>query len=299
MKYIVTGGAGFIGSNLVDALIEQGHEVAILDDLSTGNIKNVNKKATIYKQDISKDLKNLYHIFEDVDCLFHLAAWARVPRSIEDPIGTNKVNVTGYLNILQACRLYNIKIICSSSSSVYGDQNTHIMSEFMSLSPKSPYGLQKVICEQYSELFCKLFDMSIVSLRYFNVYGNRQVTEGAYALVIGKFLEQKNNNKPMTIYGDGTQTRAYTHVSDVIKANILASNIYKGLGHTILNIGTDKETSVNDIAKMIGGKTEHIIPSPRGKFEEMRKCANFILAKELIGWEPKVSIEDGIKELIK
>lgn len=299
MRALVTGGAGFIGSNLVDYLIEQGHDVVVIDDLSSGKRENVNPKATLYEKDISSPLPKLLSYFYKVDTVFHLAAWPRVPRSIKDPLGTNRVNVIGTLNVLQACRQLMIKrLIYSSSSSVYGNQGEAQMNEDMIPSPISPYGLQKLIGEQYATVFARLFDMSITSLRYFNVYGPRQLMEGAYSLVIGKFIDLKRQGKKLTVYGDGTQTRAYTHVSDVVHANYLVATSPELKGHNIFNVGTDKETSVNQIANLVGGEVKHIIPNPRGDFEEERKSADFLKIKEYYGWEPKVKIEDGIKELL-
>lgn len=301
MKILVTGGAGFIGSNLVDELIHRNYQVDIIDDLSAGKKENLNPKAIFYQASIC-DEETLESIFKrnNYDFVFHLAAWARVPRSIEDPIGTHTVNVNGTLNILEMCHRYKVKrLIMSSSSSIYGQQEYPIMNEEMKPSPMSPYGLHKLIGEQYATMFSDLFDMEIVSLRYFNVYGKRQLVEGAYSLVIGKFLDQKANKKQLTIYGDGTQTRAYTHVSDVVNANILAMQTsMKKPQNLILNIGTDIETSVNDIAKMIGGSIKHIIPNPRGRFEAQRSSASYIKALEEIGWEPTVAIEKGIKDLL-
>jgi len=298
IKVLVTGGAGFIGSNLVDELIKQNYEVIVLDDLSTGNRDNLNPKADFYEVDISGDLKSFIHLFKGVECVFHLAAWARVARSVEDPVGTNKVNVGGGLNILQACRQLMIpRLVMSSSSSVYGDQPTHIMSEKMKdLNPLSPYALQKLTCEKYAQMFAKLYGTRVIALRYFNVYGYRQVTEGAYSLVIGKFIAQKARGENMTIFGDGSHTRAYTHVSDVVRANILAmtSGLVGESNFEAFNIGTGEETSVNQIAEMLGGEYEHIMPHPRGNAEEARKVADYTKAKTLLGWEPTVFIKEGI-----
>ncbi len=300
MKVIVTGGAGFIASNLVDELVKRGDDVLIIDDLSTGKISNMNLGASFEEMSICEErLEKVFKKFEP-EVVFHLAAWARVPRSIEDPVGTNMVNVDGTINVLKASKASGVKrVVYSSSSSVYGLQDTHIMTEYMDKRPMSPYALQKWVSEQYCDLFVDLFDMSIVSLRYFNVYGHRQITEGAYSLVIGKFIKQKENGEKMTVYGDGTQTRAYTHITDVVKANILASKYNMKIGHQVFNIGTTEESSVNEIAKLLGGEVKYINPNPRGKFEEKRKVADNSLAKEKLGWEPKISIKEGIKDLKK
>ena len=270
--------------------------MTVVDDYSEGKRENLHEDAEFVQGSIL-DLDLLKSAFRNADCIFHTAAWARVPRSIEDPIGTHNVNVNGTLNVLQAARESNVRrIVYSSSSSVYGDQETHVMSEDMNLRPMSPYALHKLIGEQYATLFASLFDLSIVSLRYFNVFGPRQVTEGAYALVIGKFLAQKRVGEPLTVYGDGEQTRAYTFVTDVVRANILSAEADLPSGENlILNIGTSKETSVNEIAQTIGGEIEHITPNPRGEFEERRKVADYAKAKAVIGWEPYVTFEEGLK----
>lgn len=300
MKCCVTGGCGFIGSHVVDALIGAGHEVTVLDDLSTGKLENLNPKAT-FIQDSITNYDAVKKAFTDVNWVFHPAAWARVVRSVEDPIGTHDVNVNGTLNVFQAARECGVRrVIYSSSSSVNGDQDTHVMTEDMSYKPKSPYALHKLIGEQYAAMFARLFDMSIVSLRYFNVYGPRQLTEGAYALVIGKFLRQRAEGKPMTIYGDGEQTRAYTFVGDVVRANLLAAAADLPSGeNVILNIGTGQETSVNEVAAKIGENVEHIIPNPRGELEELRKVADFSKAKKTIGWEPTVDFDEGMRIVLE
>ena len=295
MKHVVTGGCGFIGSHLVDRLIDLGHDVVVLDDLSTSEGRSVNPAATLVEGSVS-DRDLVSSVTERADCVFHTAAWARVPRSVEDPVGTHEVNVNGTLNVLQAARENGVgKVVYSSSSSVYGDQRTHMMREDMVPYPKSPYALQKLIGEQYASMFARLFGMQIVSLRYFNVYGPGQLAKGSYVLVIPHFLKLRNQGRPLTIYGDGRQTRSYTHISDVVRANLLAASAELPVGENIvLNIGPDEETSVNEIAEMIGGEVEHIYPNPRGKFEELRKSADYSRAKALIGWEPRVSAVEGV-----
>ncbi len=300
MKCLVTGGCGFIGSHIADKLIGLNHEVIVLDDLSTGKKENLNPHAQFVQGSIL-DFDLLMTLTKDVNWLFHLAAWARVQRSVEDPIGTHDVNVNGMLNLLEVARKNKVnKFIYSSSSSVYGDQPAHIMVEDMPHYPKSPYALQKSIGEQYATMYARLFDMKIASLRYFNVYGNRQITEGAYALVIGKFMRMKKDDQPLTVYGDGEQTRAYTYIDDVVRANILVAQSNISSGHNLtLNIGSSVETSVNDIAHKIGGKVKHIIPNPRGEFEERRKVADYSKAEATIGWKPLVSFEKGMKIVLE
>ena len=296
MKHVVTGGCGFIGSHLVDRLVGLGHEVVVVDDLSTNEDRQVNPGAALIEGSIT-DLDLVRSATEGADCVFHTAAWARVPRSIDDPVGTHEVNVNGTLNVLQAARENGVgRVVYSSSSSVYGDQDTHVMREDMTPNPKSPYALHKLIGEQYGSMFARLFGMSVVSLRYFNVYGPGQTTTGAYVLVIPRFLKLRDEGKPLTIYGDGEQTRSYTHVYDVVRANLLAASEELRVGeNVVLNIGPNAETSVNEIAAMIGGEVEHVFPNPRGEFEELRKSSDCSKAKAVIGWEPEVSLSEGIR----
>lgn len=296
MKCLVTGGCGFIGSHLVDRLVELGHDATALDDLSTGGRERLNPRAALIEGSVT-DADLVDSASAGVDWIFHTAAWPRIPRSIQDPIGTHDVNVNGTLNVLQAARLNRVRrVVNSSSSSVYGDQHTHLMREDMTPNPKSPYALQKLIGEQYAGMFARLFELEVVSLRYFNVYGPRQAMEGAYTLVIPRFLKMRDAGDPLTVYGDGKQTRGYTHVSDVVEANILAAAVeLPQREHAALNIGPREETSVNEIAAMIGGEVEHVIPNPRGEFEERRKAADNSRAKAVIGWEPRVPLHEGIR----
>ena len=299
MKHVVTGGCGFIGSHLVDYLVDLGHEVAVLDDLSSSEGRPINPGATLVEGSVT-NLELVTSATEGADCVFHTAAWARVPRSIDDPVGTHEVNVNGTLNVLQAARENGLcRVVYSSSSSVYGDQKTHLLREDMTPNPLSPYALHKLIGEQYGSMFARLFGMRVVSLRYFNVYGPGQTAGGAYALVVPHFLKLRSEGRPLTIYGDGTQTRSYTHVSDVVRANLLAATANLPVGeNTVLNIGTYEETSVNEVAQMVGGDVEHILPNPRGKFEELRKSADISKSRSVIGWEPWVMASEGIRAVV-
>jgi nucleoside-diphosphate-sugar epimerase len=296
MKVIVTGGAGFIGSHLVDALIERGFDVIIIDNLSSGKKENLNPKANFYQEDI-RDLEKIKPIFNGVDYVFHLAAKPRVPYSVEFPHEAHANNAVGTLHVLISARDAGVKkVIFSSSSSVYGDQDSLPLHEKMIPTPKSPYAFQKFIGEQYCRLFHELYKLPSVCLRYFNVYGPRISFEDSYSLVMGKFLQQRAKNEPLTVEGDGEQTRDFTHVKDVIMANILAAESDKvGMGE-VINIGAGINHSVNKIADLIGGEIVNL-PSRQG---DMRHTlADISRAKELLGWEPTVNIEEGIAELKK
>ncbi len=299
MRCVVTGGCGFIGSHIVDALVRDGCEVAVLDDLSTGNLEYLNPAAELLEGSVA-DGEVVRSAVEGATWVFHLAALPRVQQSVDDPVGTHAINVNGTLNVLQAAREHGVeRVVVSSSSSVYGDQETHLMTEDLAPNPLSPYGLHKLIGEQYADLFASLFGMQIVSLRYFNVYGPRQSAEGAYALVIPHFLRLRDEGKPLTVYGDGCQTRDYVHIDDVVRANVNAANSELPVGRAVaLNVGSGEETSVNEIAAMVGGEVEHIIPNPRGAFEELRKCADTSRAKSVISWEPGILLAEGIRSVL-
>ena len=300
MKCVVTGGCGFIGSHLVDALVARGDEVAALDDFSTGDRAFANPAATLVEGSVT-DAALLRDALRGADAVFHAAALASVPLSVEDPAGAHAVNATGTLNVLQAARDGGVgRVVFSSSSSVYGEQDVPVMREDMTPRPLSPYGLQKLIGEQYGAMFARLFGMRVVSLRYFNVYGPRQPAGGAYALVVPQFLRLRDEGRPLTVYGDGCQTRSYVHVDDVVRANLLAADANLPAGeHLVLNVGSDEETSVNEIAARVGGAVEHVIPNPRGAFEEGRKCADPARAKALIGWEPRIPFAEGIGSVLE
>lgn len=295
IKAVVVGGAGFIGSNLTDALIKKGYEVAVVDDLSGGKKENVNPKAKFYRMSIL-DGGKLKKVFQGADYVFHLAALPRVQYSIEHPKKTNEVNVEGMLNVLIASHEAGVKkVVYSASSSAYGDQKIMPLREDMAASPKSPYGLQKYVGELYCRLWSSVYGLPTVSLRYFNVYGPRLNPDGAYALVIGKFLKQRKDGKAITITGDGKQTRDFTHVYDVVRANILAaesSAVGKG---EVMNIGAGRNFSINKVAELIGGPVEYL----PARLEPHDTLADNSLAKKLIGWKPEVQLEDGIAELKK
>lgn len=299
-KVIVTGGAGFIGSHVVDLLVKNGYSVVVFDNLLTGCKEYINKKAKFLKIDVT-DSNKVFEMVSEIKpyAIYHLAALPRIVRSINDPIGTNNINVNGTLIMLEAAKSNGVKrFIYSSSSSVYGKQKSYLLKESFTPHPISHYALQKLIGEMYCSFYAEYFGMEIVSLRYFNVYGKRQPDKGIYSLVVGKFLKKLSKGEKLPVYGNGKQTRDFTFVSDVASANLLSltSDIPKGK-NMILNIGTSKETSINQIVKYLNGVAEYIVPNPRGRYEEQRKVANIQLAKKFLGWEPKIMLKDGLKKL--
>jgi nucleoside-diphosphate-sugar epimerase len=292
-KAIVVGGAGFIGSNIVDALIDKGFDVEVIDNLVGGKKEQVNPKAKLHIEDIL-NLEKIKPIFKDAEYVFHLAALPRVQYSIEHPVETNRVNVEGTINVLIAAQEAGVKkLVYSASSSAYGDQLVMPLKEDMLALPKSPYGLQKYIGELYCRLWSEIYNLPTVCLRYFNVYGPRQNPDGAYALVIAKFLRQRQNNEAMTITGDGEQTRDFTHVRDIVRANILAAESEQVGKGEVINAGSSHNYSVNEIAAIIGGPTVNI----PARLEPRASLADNTKARELLGWVPQEEMAPAIAEL--
>jgi nucleoside-diphosphate-sugar epimerase len=292
---LVTGGAGFIGSHLVDALIAAGLRVRTIDNFATGRREGVNRAAEVVEADI-RDASSIATAFEDVDTVFHVAALPRIPLSIAKPVETHMTNVVGTLNVLIAARDHKVRrVVFSGSSSVYGEQASIPLVETMTPNPLNPYALQKYVGEQYARMFHRLFAMQTITLRYFGVYGPRMPYEGSYVLAIAAFLKARREGRPLNIYGDGEQTRDFTHVSDVVSANMLAMDCEIADGRAI-NVGRGENVSVNRIAAMIGGSIVH----HEGRAGDMRDTlADRRLAEQILGWRPKVSIEEGIADLLK
>ena len=292
---LVTGGAGFIGSHLVDRLLERGLSVRVIDNFSTGRRTQLNPRADLFAADI-RDGDSIRAAFNNVDCVFHVAACRRVPLSIAQPVETHLVNVVGTLNVLVAAREAGVRrVIYSGSSSVYGNQPLLPLREDMTPHPLNPYALQKLTGEQYARLFHQLFGVEALTLRYFNVYGPRMANEGAYVTVISVFRRAKAEGRPLTIYGDGDQTRDFTHVDDVVRANLLAIDAQIADGRA-LNVGRGRNVSVNQIAAIIGGDKIHLPPRPG---DARHTLADWRQAQEILGWQPTIDIEDALPELIR
>jgi|TARA_R110000822_G_scaffold93836_1_gene215649 UDP-glucose 4-epimerase len=294
MKCIVTGGAGFIGSHIVDRLIEDGNEVISLDNESASSNEEFywNQKAHKAVLDIC-DYDKIEPLFKDVDCVFHLAAEARIQPAIKNPQRAVLTNVLGTCNVLQASRENGVgRVLYSSTSSAYGLCNTPPLSEDMPNDCLNPYSVTKVSGEGLCNMYNKLYGLKTLIFRYFNVYGERQPVKGQYAPVVGIFLRQFDAREPLTIVGDGLQRRDFTYVQDVVEANILASETDSDdiFGQTI-NIGVGRNHSILDIAKMIGYNFKHL---PERLGEARITLANIDKARELLGWKPEVGIEDWI-----
>ncbi len=293
---VITGGAGFVGSNLVDRLVSIGHKVIVLDNFVSGKKSNLShhseKNVKIIKIDISD--KNLDKYFKKADYIFHLAALAEIIPSFKDPNKYFKNNVIGTLNVLKAAKKVKIKkLIYAASSSCYGAPKKFPTSEKDKIDLKHPYAETKFIGEELVMRYASIFKMPNISFRFFNVYGPRLNVSGQYSAVIGNFLTQTKNRKPLTVVGDGKQTRDFIHVDDLINAFIQV--IKSKSVNKIYNLGSGKRTSINTIAKIFGGKKKFIPIRPG---EPKNSVANIKKVKKEINWKPKISIEQGIKNLL-
>jgi len=296
MKSIVTGGAGFIGSHLVDALLAKGDDITVLDNFSTGrpeNLNHVEDQVELIECDLS-----LYgtwtKYFKGLDRVFHLAALADIVPSIENPDTYYHANVTGTFNVMKACKKFNVgKVVYSASSSCYGIPDIVPTAESAEIRPQYPYALTKFLGEQIVLHWSHVYGVPSVSTRLFNVYGPRSRTSGTYGAVFGVFLAQKLNKKPFTVVGDGTQTRDFTYVEDVTSALLTASE--SNLKGEIINIGSDNTYSVNNVVELLGGEVVYI---PKRPGEPDCTWADISKVKKLLKWSPTVSIDQGIKNLL-
>jgi len=296
MKSLVTGGAGFIGSHLVDELLSLGHEVIVIDNESSNSNNTFywNNKADNYKYDIC-DYENTKNLYKNVDYVFHTAAKARIQATILDPIETIKTNSLGTTTVLQCSKEAKVKrVVYSSTSSAYG------LNEIPNIETQPDnclnfYSISKTNGEKICSNYSKIFNLETISLRYFNVYGERQPLKGQYATLIGLFNRQRENNEPLTIVGNGEQRRDFTHVSDVVNANILAAtiNIDSKYFGEIFNIGTGINYSVNQIANIFSNNTINI-PERIGEAKET--LADNQKAKNILGWEPKINLIEWIND---
>jgi len=304
MKILVTGGAGFIGSHLVDGLIKEDHRVFVIDNLSTGRRENVNKKAKFYETDICSSKISQIFKREKPEVVYHLAAQIDVRKSVEDPIEDAKINILGSLNIIQNFisinqpnqhkSVFKKFIFASTGGAIYGDANIIPTPENYPEFPLSPYGIEKLTTEKYLNYYHKVFGLSFISLRLANVYGPRQNSKGE-AGVVAIFCDKMLSRKQPIINGDGKQTRDFVFVDDVVEANILAMKTKK-VG--IFNIGTAKETDINTIFKKLKELTnskyrEIHVPGKIG--EQKRSCLDYSKAKKELGWQPKYSLEKGLQ----
>ncbi len=300
MRYLVTGGAGFIGSNTVDELVRRGHSVVVVDDLSSGKLENlagVRSKIEFLQQSIA-DLDKLHEACRGVDYVLHLGARTSVPRSVIDPLGTNLVNVDGTLNVLVAARDAKVKrVVFAGSSAVYGETPTLPKREDMPPAPISPYGVTKLAGEIYGQVFQRSYGLEFVSLRYFNVFGPRQDPGSAYSGVLSLFNLAFLDGTQPTIYGDGEQSRDFTYVGNVVEANLLAFEAKRAAGHAI-NIGTGNRYTLNQtlalLEKITGRPSKAKYGPPRdGDIRDSQ--ADISVARDLLGFQPRFGFEEGLK----
>ena len=293
-KVVVTGGAGFVGSNLVRELLAQGWDVRSVDNYSAGKIPSRFFDGATYIEADIRATKDIEKVCIGADVVFHTAAKPRVQFSIDEPLDTTDNNITGTVSVLKAATDAGVsRVVYSSSGSAYGAQETLPLTEDMPAAPVHPYGVQKYAAELFVSMWPSIYKLETVSLRYFNIYGPGLDPSGAYALAIGRFITARKEGKPITIYGDGTITRDFTHVRDVVRANILAAESGKGGKGEVIKIGAGRNVTIQKLAEMFGG--EIVYGAPR--IEAHDSLANNQKAKELLGWEPKENLEDGIAEL--
>lgn len=298
IKCLVTGGAGFIGSHLVDELLKNGYFVTVLDNFSTGRPDNLvhqknNKALSLVKEDIT-EIDRIKPYFKGIDIVFHLAALADIVPSIVNPVGYYNANVTGTMCVAECCRLSGVKkLVYSASSSCYGIPDTFPTPETAEIRPQYPYALTKFLGEQIVLHWGKVYDLPVISLRLFNVYGPRSRTSGTYGAVFGVFLAQKLNNRPFTVVGDGAQTRDFVFVGDVANAFFTAAQ--SKLAQEVMNVGSGNAYSVNRLAELLGGEVVHI---PKRPGEPDCTHADITKIKNLINWKPKVSFEQGVKHIL-
>jgi len=297
LKSIVTGGAGFIGSHLVDKLLDMGHEVIVLDNFSTGrkeNLSHVDGGIQLVECDLSVK-GDWIKEFNGVDWVFHLASLADIVPSIQNPEGYFRSNVDATFYILEAARHANVKrFVYSASSSCYGVPDQYPTPEESDIRPQYPYALAKRMGEELVEHWAQLYNLPAISLRFFNVYGTRSRTSGTYGAVFGVFLAQKLANKPYTIVGDGNQTRDFTYVTDIVSALIAAAK--SNLSNKIYNVGSDTTVSINKIVCLLGGDKVNI---PKRPGEPDCTYADISKIKDDLGWMPSISIEEGVEKILE
>lgn len=298
-KAIVTGGAGFIGSHMTDLLLSLNIEVTVIDNLSSGNLRNLeqhknNPKLSVVIQDISEH-ESIKPYFNGVDCVFHFAALADIVPSIQLPTKYHNSNVNGTLSVLEACRAGNVqRIIYAASSSCYGIPENYPTPESAAIKCQYPYAVTKYLGEQYCMYWQQIYNMNITSMRFFNVYGTRSRTSGTYGAVFGVFLAQKLNKKPFTVVGDGNQTRDFTYVTDVVNACYTAA-LRNDISGEIFNVGSGNTYSVNKLVSLLGGEVTFI---PKRPGEPDCTFADTTKINKILNWYPKVTFENGVQNML-
>jgi nucleoside-diphosphate-sugar epimerase len=301
MRYVVTGGAGFIGSNTVDELVKRGHSVVVLDDLSAGkeeNLAEIRNKITFIKGSIT-DIEVVRKAMHEAEYVLHLAARTSVPRSVKDPIESNRINIDGTLNVLVAARDAKVKrIVYAASSSAYGETPTLPKVETMRPMPISPYGITKFVGELYLNVFGRCYGLENVALRYFNIFGPRQDPSSPYSGVLAKFCTAYLEEGQPVIFGDGEQTRDFTYVENAVQANLLAFEAPSTASGKVFNVGVGGRVSLNHVTETLAKTSGHTLPV---KYEGPREGdirdsqADIGQARELLGYDPQVDFEEGLR----
>jgi nucleoside-diphosphate-sugar epimerase len=300
MRYVVTGGAGFIGSNTVEELVRRGHSVVVLDDFSAGkeeNLAEIRNKITLIKGTIT-DIEVVRKAMHEAEYVLHFAARTSVPRSVKDPIETNRINIDGTLNVLVAARDAKVKrLVFAASSSAYGETPTLPKAESMQPQPISPYGVTKLVGELYAQTFGRCYGIENVSLRYFNIFGPRQDPSSPYSGVLAKFCTAYLEDTQPVIFGDGEQTRDFTYVENAVQANLLACEAPNVSGR-VFNIGTGVRFSLNQTVELlskISGKRLEVKYDPPREGDIRDSLADITQAREMLGYNPQVGFEEGLR----
>ncbi len=299
-RYLVTGGAGFIGSHIVRRLVRDGVQVRVVDNLATGDpsrLRDVQSSIELIKADLN-DHKVADRVTGEIDYVLHQAAIPSVQRSVKDPVETNRANVTATLNLLESSRKAGVRrFVYAASSSIYGDTEVLPKTEQMPPNPLSPYALQKLVGEYYCRLYCQIFGLETVSLRYFNVFGPAQDPHSEYSAVIPKFIGRLLKNQPIVVFGDGEQSRDFTYVDNVVQANLAALEA-GGASGKVFNIGCGARTSLNALIKMletITGRTAEVRHEPARPGDVRHSLADISYAREILGYRPLVDLEAGLR----
>ncbi len=300
MQVLITGGAGFIGTALANRLVNLGHHVRVLDDLSAGDPARLDSRVIFTRGDV-RDIPKLWSLMQGVDCVYHLAARVSVPESILFPREYNDVNVGGTVSVMEAIRTVGVKrVILASSGTVYGEQPEQPLRETMAPHPPAPYAVTKIASEYYLFTLGALYGVETVALRIFNAYGPGQPLPVSYPPVIPQFLRQILGGGSVVIHGDGTQTRDFVYIDDVVQALIAAAKA--PADGQIINIGSGRETSINDLVatlERVTGKSAHVLYNPQASGGVSRMVADLSRARKLLGYKPRVSLEDGIRRMIQ
>jgi nucleoside-diphosphate-sugar epimerase len=303
-RYLVTGGAGFIGAHIVRRLVGDGVQVRVVDNLSTGQtprLDDVRDSIEFVEGDLA-DERVSDEVVRDVDCVLHQAAVPSVQRSVCDPIGTNRSNVTATLNVLESCRKAGVRrLVYAASSSVYGDTEVLPKAEEMLPNPLSPYALQKLVGERYCKLYYNLYGLETVSLRYFNVFGPGQDPHSEYSAVIPKFITKLLAKEPIVVYGDGEQSRDFTYVENVVEANLLALGAM-GVSGSACNVGCGERITLNKLIRLLEeilGLKANVIYAASKAGDVRHSLADVSLARRLLGYEPRVMVKEGLKRTVE